>query len=82
MLKEKTNFVTLLDNEFVYENAKCFGDFKHSKKILNDLNFSEDDQFDIFHVLMNEGGYCDCEILLNVFKESQYSKNYWEQRNK
>ncbi len=81
ILKDKVNFVSLLDKEFSSQNVKCFGDFRHSKKILNDLEFSNQDQFDIFHVLMDEGGYCDCEILYNVFKESEYSKKYWEHRH-
>ncbi len=77
LLKDKVGFVTQLDKEFISKNVECFGDFRHSKSILTELNFSEDDQFDIFHVLMNEGGYCDCEILYNVFRESEYSKKYW-----
>ncbi|HLK29282.1 MAG TPA: DUF2695 domain-containing protein [Puia sp.] len=80
ILKDKIGFVTLLDKEFISQNVKCFGDFRHSKSILTDLKFSDEDQFDIFHVLMNEGGYCDCEILYNVFKESEYSKRYWHDR--
>ena len=73
-------FVALLDKEFVLQDAKCFGDFRHSKRILTNLKFSDKDQFDIFHVLMNEGGYCDCEILYNVFRDSEYSKKYWRDR--
>lgn len=80
LLKDRSDFVSLLDEAFISENAKCFGDFRHSKNILTDLKFSDQDQFDIFHVLMNEGGYCDCEILYNVFRESQYSKKYWRDR--
>ena len=77
LLKDRSDFVSLLDEAFISEKAKCLGDFRHSKNILTDLKFSEQDQFDIFHVLMNEGGYCDCEILYNVFRESEYSKKYW-----
>ena len=80
ILKDKVNFVSHLDKEFISESAKCYGDFRHSKRILTDLKFSNEDQFDIFHVLMNEGGYCDCEILYNIFKESEYSKKYWLDR--
>jgi hypothetical protein len=80
ILKDKVGFVALLDREFVSEDVKCFGDFRHSKRILTDLKFSDKDQFDIFHVLMNEGGYCDCEILCNVFRDSEYSKKYWRDR--
>ena len=78
LLKDKVGFVALLDRAFVSEDIKCFGDFRHSKSILTDLKFSAQDQFDIFHVLMNEGGYCDCEILYNVFKDSEYSNKYWK----
>jgi len=80
LLKVKGGFVNLLDKAFISENVKCNGDFRHSKNILTDLKFSKEEQFDIFHVLMNEGGYCDCEILYNVFKESDYSKKYWRDR--
>lgn len=80
LLKDKVGFVALLDKEFTSQTAKCCGDFRHSKSILTELNFSDEDQFDIFHVLMNEGGYCDCEILYNVFSESEYSKKYWADR--
>ncbi|QES91052.1 DUF2695 domain-containing protein [Rhizosphaericola mali] len=80
ILKDKVGFVSLLDKKFISENAKCFGDFRHSKKILTDLKFSDQDQFDIFHVLMNEGAYCDCEILYNVFRDSEYTKQYWRDR--
>lgn len=70
----------LLDREFKSETARCFGDFGYSKKILTSLDFSDEDQFDIFHVLMSEGAYCDCEILFNVFRESEYAKKYWGSR--
>jgi len=80
ILKDKVEFVTLLDKEFTSGTVKCYGDFRHSKNILIGLKFSVEDQFDIFHVLMNEGGYCDCEILNNVFRESEYSKKNWINR--
>jgi hypothetical protein len=80
ILKDKVGFVALLDKKFTSQDAKCCGDFQHSKNILTDLKFSKEDQFDIFHVLMNEGGYCDCEILYNVFRDSEYAKKYWRDR--
>jgi len=82
VLNDKTDFVSLLDNEFSYNAGQCFGDFRHSKRILTDKDFSDSDQFDIFHVLMNKGAFCDCEILYNVFRESEYSKRYWRDRQK
>lgn len=80
LLKDRYNFVSLLDEAFTSKNAACFGDFRHSKKILTELKFSKEDQFDIFHVLMNEGGFCDCEVLYNVFRESKYARKYWSER--
>jgi hypothetical protein len=80
ILRNKVSFVSTLDKKFNTEKVKCFGDFRVSKKILADLQFSLEDQFDIFHVLMDEGGYCDCEILFNVFRESEYAKKYWSER--
>ena len=83
ILSQRTNFVTQLDNLFLTKEAVCFGDFRHSKQILNELKFTLDEQFDIFHVLMHEGGFCDCEILYNTFKETGYGKKYWmEKTNK
>lgn len=78
VLKDKVDFVKKLDALFCVESATCFGDFRYSKKILSELKFSGQEQFDIFHVLMHEGGFCDCEILYNVFRESEYSQRYWE----
>jgi len=80
LLKDKVGFVALLDKQLTSQTVKCYGDFRHSKCILTELNFSDEDQFDIFHVLMNEGGYCDCEILYNVFRDSEYSIKYWADR--
>ncbi|MFL5740255.1 MAG: DUF2695 domain-containing protein [Flavisolibacter sp.] len=77
ILKDKVGFVTLLDKKFTSQTVKCYGDFRHAKGILTELKFSDEDQFDILHVLMNEGGYCDCEILYNVFRESEYAKKHW-----
>ena len=82
IIKTKTTFIEQLDNLFIENKAVCFGDFRHAKQILTDLTFTTDEQFDIFHVFMREGGYCDCEILYNTFKETEYSKKYWANRGK
>ncbi len=82
IIKNKTNFVAKLDSSFTESKVECYGDFRYSKEILKRLGFSEKEQFDIFHVFMNKGGYCDCELLYNVFRESEYAKEYWKNRNK
>ncbi len=81
IIEKKTDFIEQLDFQFSGQNYKCYGDFSHSKKILTNLTFTDEEQFDIFHVFMSEGGYCDCEILYNIFKNTNYSKKYWEKRN-
>jgi len=76
----KSGFVSTLDNEFISGEVQCHGDFRHAKRILTGIGFAEEPQFYAFHVMMNEGGYCDCEILYNVFRETAYAKNYWRNR--
>ena len=82
ILKTRTTFIKQLDNLFIEGRAVCSGDFRHAKQILSDLTFTTVEQFDIFHVFMSEGGYCDCEILYNTFKETEYAKKYWATREK
>lgn len=82
IIENKTNFINKLDSSFTESKVECFGDFRYSKEILTEFRFTEKEQFDIFHVFMNQGGYCDCELLYNVFKESEYAKEYWKNRNK
>ena len=57
--------------------TKCYGDFRTSKELLPTCGFKEDEFFDIFHVLMDKGGNCDCEILFNVAEQSRLKAQYW-----
>ncbi len=56
----------------------CHGNFENAKKILNAKGFGPDEHFDVFHVLMARGGYCDCEILYNAVESSRLKANYWK----
>ena len=81
----RSGFFALLDKLFLPEEStckpgRCHGDFRHSKKILEQLTFSAEDQFDVLHVLMARGGYCDCEILYNAAPESRLRAAYWTAR--
>jgi Protein of unknown function (DUF2695) len=58
----------------------CTGDFTLAKQVLTDCGRPLSDFFDIFHVLMLQGAYCDCEILYNVAKESNLRSQYWQER--
>jgi hypothetical protein len=58
----------------------CHGDFRHARAILLARGFTQDELFDVFHVLMARGGYCDCEILYNAVEESRLKAEYWRAR--
>jgi hypothetical protein len=58
----------------------CYGDFRTTKSILLSRGFNEDDLFDVLHVFMDQGGYCDCEILFNVVEGSRLGGQYWKAR--
>jgi hypothetical protein len=79
----KIGFFTKLDDLMcpINSTAKpylCKGDFEISKSILKNHNFSQEDLFDIFHVMMQLGGFCDCEILTNVVEESRFKTEAWK----
>ena len=78
----KTSFFTTLDEAFTRpENpAVCWGDFRVAKSILPTKGFFESEYFDVFSVLMAQGGYCDCEILYNVAHSSEFARRYWANR--
>ncbi|MHB9024173.1 MAG: hypothetical protein ACYC7E_08350 [Armatimonadota bacterium] len=80
---EVTGFFAQLDDLFCPQDpsqprASCHGDFSISKVILARLDFEEVLFFDIFHVLMDQGGFCDCEILCNVKRDSRFSGPLWQ----
>ncbi len=66
------------------EPEVCHGDFRHAKRVLAEKGFGErngiDEVFDICHVLMAQGGYCDCEVLYNVSDENRLKADYWKKR--
>ena len=77
-----TSFFAALDEVFTRpENpAVCWGDFRVAKSILPTKGFLESEYFDVFSVLMSQGGYCDCEILYNVAEGSEFARRYWAKR--
>jgi Protein of unknown function (DUF2695) len=82
---ERTGFFTKLDDRFApitadVESALCWGDYRAAKAILPTCAVAESEWFDVFHVLMAQGGFCDCEILYNVVQTSRFAQRYWETR--
>ena len=63
------------------QRAQCWGDFRNSRPILLNRDFKEDELFDVFHVLMRQGGFCDCEILYNAVEQSRLKAEYWIARS-
>lgn len=59
---------------------QCYGDFRHAREVLLARGFREEELFDVFHVLMARGGYCDCEILYNAVEASRLKAEYWKAR--
>ncbi len=60
--------------------AQCWGDFRNAKPLLHKCGITEDELFDVLHVLMLQGGFCDCEILYNVVEENRLTAEYWKAR--
>ena len=75
--------IATLDEAFTRaENpAICWGDFRVAKSILPTKGFFESEYFEVFSVLMAQGGYCDCEILYNVAESTEYARRYWANRD-
>jgi Protein of unknown function (DUF2695) len=59
---------------------RCHGDYRHARAVLLARGFRAGELFDVFHVLMARGGYCDCEILYNAAEASRLKAEYWRAR--
>jgi hypothetical protein len=59
------------------EPQECSGDFRYATRALQACGFEQSDSSDVFHVLMEQGAFCDCEILYNVANESRLKTKYW-----
>lgn len=80
-LREKRFFEALDDllcpSQTLKAPAACHGDYTHSKRILVEMEFDSIALDDIFAVLANQGGLCDCEILYNAAETSRLKAKYW-----
>lgn len=57
-------FTTRLYNTLNEHNAKCFHDLRHTRKIL--VSLPDIDVEGSINYLESKGGFCDCEVLMNV----------------
>lgn len=82
----QSGFFAALDNLLCSINNTtppevCYGDFRYAKRTLQDCGFQESDWSDVFHVLMGQGAFCDCEILYNAATESRLRSKYWQRHS-
>lgn len=48
------------------DDSVCKGDPWQTEEILNDMGISGERREDILEFFRSNGGYCDCEVMLNV----------------
>lgn len=86
----KVGFFEALDEamapiDTTQKGESCWGDFRITQRILKEKGFAQtphnDEIFDICHVLMAQNGYCDCEVLFNIYQKSRLKTRYVEKRN-
>ncbi|MBB3205676.1 hypothetical protein FHS27_001480 [Rhodopirellula rubra] len=68
-------------NDTTVRRAQCWGDYRNAKPLLLSNGITENELFDVFHVLMLQGGFCDCEILYNVLDENRLKAEYWQAKS-
>ena len=90
-LLEQSGFFVALDGLMAPEDATlegepCHGDFRITKRILASKGFRKqggvDEVFDVCHVLMTRGAFCDCEVLYNAHAGSRLAARHWQRRAK
>jgi hypothetical protein len=80
---QTSGFIAALDESLcpVSVNSavkSCAGDFRLAKQALEACGFDESDWSDVFHVLMERGAFCDCEILYNATEENRFKARHWK----
>jgi hypothetical protein len=57
----------------------CNHSFDHTRAILQTYDWSEDDFTEVLLVMESQGGFCDCEIMLNVASACAFREEHWKQ---
>jgi len=88
------NVIQSLDNRDLFDRLErmvwpdgpdgqkvCDHTFRHLQTLMDADNFPERDyREDVFDVMRSRGGFCDCEIMLNVAPNCEFRERYWKQR--
>lgn len=70
--KELDILETLYNRQFFYrlsqllEKNECDNEFTMSIKLLQDMGYGKERIDETLNLFRNQGGYCDCEIILNI----------------
>lgn len=60
----------------------CDHSYTHAYEILLTSGFTEEERDDILIVCKSQGGFCDCEILMNVDDRDESPRaRYWRSRS-
>ena len=80
---ERDEFFTKLEAQIFPTSTTDLNTCDHSYSvsivILSELGHDESARDDVFDVMRSQGGFCDCEILLNAAPESPTRSAYWKQ---
>jgi hypothetical protein len=83
---QREEFFTKLESHIfpdgTIDSNRCNHSFAVSTLILSEAGHDEDAREDVFDVMRSQGGFCDCEILLNVAPESTTRAAYWMKKAK
>jgi hypothetical protein len=60
--------------EFLTGSFGCFHDTRHAQKVIDELALSDDSANALLDWCCANGGFCDCEIVLNTYGHWQESR--------
>ena len=56
----------------------CDHSYEHTLAILGTYDWPEEDYPEVLLVMQSRGGFCDCEIMLNVAPACVFREQYWK----
>jgi hypothetical protein len=79
---KRQSFFELLEKETfpdgIIGSSTCRHDFSATTELLSQLGHDADAIRDVIDVMRANGGFCDCEIVLNAAPESKVREAYWK----